>query len=307
MGKLTAVRLELHSQSQSGLWGQSWHWGIDVQGQRRSQRSLPAYAGRYYHHAQPWRSRDPSPAHARCAVVMVVHNHQRRSPADPSTETAEAPRPECLRRSRRYPETSRPARRGAIKPRVWPGTSVILAPVVVRPNAGPASRQSNASGNHRAVHHLSLPAEGKSMPGDVALANGLFHASVLGSSLLQVLVKQPGSRSPDVTIKPESRMWFGDPDGLGEVFREVPVNHGRLCVDEPSIEMTLEHTRTRLTSPSGAGACIRDRPCPAASPPPSAITDLINSRRCIVGWGSKSHGHGTSLASVLRLARILHG
>src|SRR6202044_377658 len=42
-------------------------------------------------------------------------------------------------------------------------------------------------------------------------------------------------------------------------------------------------TRTRLTSPSG-GACMeKDLPCPAASPPPNAITDLINSRRCILG------------------------
>src|SRR5580698_6994043 len=50
-------------------------------------------------------------------------------------------------------------------------------------------------------------------------------------------------------------------------------------------------TRTRLTSASGDGACW-EKACPAARPPPSAITDLINSRRLIVGWGSKSHGHG---------------
>src|ERR1700677_601950 len=55
-------------------------------------------------------------------------------------------------------------------------------------------------------------------------------------------------------------------------------------------------TRTRLTSPSGAGACMEnDLPCPAASPPPSAITDLINSRRCIVG---RCSGH------TIRLQRL---
>src|ERR1700677_2068081 len=49
----------------------------------------------------------------------------------------------------------------------------------------------------------------------------------------------------------------------------------------PASTCQLHITRTRLTSPSG-GACM-EKACPAASPPPNAITDLINSRRCILG------------------------
>ena len=82
---------------------------------------------------------------------------------------------------------------GAISPRVWPGTSVILAPVVVRPK-----RRSSDCDRPMppeiidCIHQLGLPGEWERMPCDVAGGDGLFHArAFLGRRLLQIFVKQP--------------------------------------------------------------------------------------------------------------------
>ena len=77
--------------------------------------------------------------------------------------------------------------------RVCPGTSVILAPVVVCWNRRSSDcDKTESAGDQGAVHEFRLPGERKRAPGNVPRSNGLLHALALWlGGLFEVLVNQP--------------------------------------------------------------------------------------------------------------------
>src|SRR5579862_464823 len=80
------------------------------------------------------------------------------------------------------------------------------------------------------------------MPGQITSLYCLLNMLALfGRRLLQVLVKKPGTCSPDITIAAGPPQLTGKSDRFGEKFREVALNHRCLCIDEARVEVALEH------------------------------------------------------------------
>ena len=85
------------------------------------------------------------------------------------------------------------------------------------------------------------------MPGDVPIRNGLFHALALPrGGLFEVLVNQPRTGSPNVSVAarlPHRRRGF---DGSREILVEILAHHIGLGIDESQVQMTLEHDQDAL-------------------------------------------------------------
>ncbi len=133
-------------------------------------------------------------------------------------------------------------------PRVWPGTSVIFAPVVLRPKR--LSRdwdRAIAPEMSRGVHQLRfLPAERDGVPGDEVGRDGLLHFfALIGGGLLEIFVEEPGAGGPGVVGAIGAFVFvavelFGGVDGFGEKFVEVSVDNVGLRVDEAGVEVAFE-------------------------------------------------------------------
>ena len=81
-------------------------------------------------------------------------------------------------------------------------------------------RQSDASGNHRSIHQLGLPAKRKSVPRNVSAGDGMLHSpAIVGCGLLEILVEQPRTGRPDVTARTRLAHLSRPPGSPGERTR----------------------------------------------------------------------------------------
>jgi hypothetical protein len=102
-------------------------------------------------------------------------------------------------------------------------------------------RQGDAAGDLRRAHHLGLPGKRKSVPGNVAASDGLFHPPPLtGGRLLQILVQQPRAGRPNIAFRARLSALLGNIDRLREIFLEIAGNHCGLGVYEAGVEVALE-------------------------------------------------------------------
>ncbi len=170
-------------------------------------------------------------------------------------------------------------------------------------------RQSDASGDHRSIHHLGLPAKGKSVPRNVSTGNGMLHSlAIVGCGLLEVLIEQPGTCRPDVGARTRLAHFLGHLDRLGEKLGEIPVNDRSLRVNKAGIEMTLEHDQDTLDLPirrrlHGEGSALPGRE------PASQRDHRLDKFTTLHTWPAP--GRVLMLHTVWwmrqQLARILHG
>ncbi len=136
-------------------------------------------------------------------------------------------------------------------PRVWPGTSVILAPVVLRPKRWSSDWESAiapemSDGSISSVCQLN----GSRVPGDEAGRDGLLHfLALIGGGLLEIFVEEPGAGRPSVVgvVGAFAAVeLFGGVDGFGEKFVEIAVDDVGLRVDEASVEVAFEDDEDAL-------------------------------------------------------------
>ena len=108
-------------------------------------------------------------------------------------------------------------------------------------------RKTQPPGNQRRVHHFRLPGERNGVPGNVTGMSGLFHLLPRGAvGLFQVLVNQPGAGGPDKAVAALLPEFRGGLNGLGVIALKIPAHHVRLGIDEPGIEVALEHHQHAL-------------------------------------------------------------
>ena len=111
-------------------------------------------------------------------------------------------------------------------------------------------RERQAPLDHRRAHHLRLPGERQSVPCDVAARDGLLHGfAIRGRSLVQVLVKQPGTSGPYVAALAPRIGLTRNLDRARKIFREIAPHHVGLGIDEAGIEVALEHHQHALHFP----------------------------------------------------------
>ncbi len=145
---------------------------------------------------------------------------------------------------------------GGTMPRVWPGTSVILAPVVTTPKRRVEGlRNGQTAFDHGLAEHLGLPGEGQSVPGDVTAGDCLLHGFAIGGrGLFEVFIEQPRAGGPHIAALARGICCAGNLDCLGKEFLEVSlVDDVILRIDESGVEVALEHDQYALDGGVGRG------------------------------------------------------
>jgi hypothetical protein len=115
------------------------------------------------------------------------------------------------------------------------------------------ARQTQRAFDQRAVHQLGLPGEGKRVPGDIPGCQGLLHQRPPRHGPFEVFVDQPRAGGPDVAIVSLPPHGSRRLDGQREVLLEVFLYDIGLCIDEPHVQVALEHHQDPLHRGVGRG------------------------------------------------------